>query len=167
MCIRDRGGYVVEILTDSVKLTGTNRDPGAIAILRDYIDRYEVVSADQASFVRKWNVLDYDTLGIPITEREATLIMRQSRRKAVKGGLAGCLGSILAGLLVGGGVAASGSGSGSDIGPAMGAAAGVVVLGGALLIGLLAIGTSIAVTYSQNVESYVEIIKEARKPEPY
>ena len=165
--LMDEGGYVVEIVTDSVKLVGTNRDPDAVAILRDYIDRHEVVSSDQTSFVRKWDILDFDILGIPITEGEATLIMRQSRRQSVKGGLVGCVGSILVSLLVGYGVAATGSGSGTDIGPALGAAAGVVVLGGALLIGLLVVGTSIAVTYSQNVGNYVEIIKEARKPEPY
>jgi hypothetical protein len=160
------GGYVVEIAAKGEKLAAINRDQDAIAILRDYIDRYEEINTDRPAFMRKWNILDYDTLGVPITAYEVTNSMEQSRSRARRTGCTGCVGVSLFGLLIGLGFAGSGAGSQTP-GPAIGAAAGAIALGIIALIGLVAMGTVIAVTYSRDEADFLEMIKEARKPQPH
>jgi hypothetical protein len=158
------GGYIVEIVTNGDSLVGVNRDQDAVTILREYMNKHEYIIADRAGFENRWNILDHDILGIPITESEVSLTMKQSRSRAVKGGLVGCGGAILVGLVVGGGIAASGAGSGSDIGPALGAAAGLTILIAVGLGGLIGIGTKIAITYGKDESDFLKMIKEARKP---
>lgn len=161
------GGYVVEIMTDDKKLAAINCDQNAIMILRDYINKYEEISADRAAFESKWNILDYDTLGVPITENEVRRVMNQTRGRAVIRGLTCFSGSSCLGLLFGLGIAAGGAGSGTDIGPALGVTGGLIVLGAVASIGLVAAGTMIAITYSKNTASFLQTIKEARKPKAY
>ena len=116
--------------------------------------------------MRQWNIIDYDILGFPITSQEVMLAREQSRGHARRSGCGACLGVSFLGLLIGGGIAASGAGSQTP-GPAIGAAAGAIALGIVALIGLLATGTVIAVTYSKDEADFLEMIKEARKPQAY
>lgn len=64
------GGYVVEIVTDNAVYRAVNRDTSAIPILRDYIERNEEILDNRENFVKKWKIVDYDTLGQPITNHE-------------------------------------------------------------------------------------------------
>jgi len=160
------GGYIVEITADGEKLAAINGDQDAVAILRDYINRYEEINTDRPAFIRKWNILDYDILGVAITAQEVMLAKEQNRSRARKSGCAGCVGVSLIGLIVAGGIAGS-DGSGSDIGPALTAIAVGVALGVMALVGLVVGGTVIAVTYGRKEADFLEMIKEARKPQPY
>lgn len=67
------GGYEVEIITEHEKLVAVNRDSLAIKILRDYIDRYEEIKESRTEFEKKWNIVDCDYLGQPITEYEVNM----------------------------------------------------------------------------------------------
>lgn len=92
-------GYDVEIFTEDSKLIAFNRDPDAVLILREYIERYEVMKDSISGFERKWGIIDYDTLGQPITRREVKINMSPKRHwrglLAVSGGAIGCVGSWL------------------------------------------------------------------------
>jgi hypothetical protein len=92
-------GYDVEIFTEDHKLIGFNRDPDAVLILRDYIERYEVIKDSMPEFEKKWGIIDYDTLGQPITRREVNVNMNPKRHwrglLALSGGTIGCVGSCL------------------------------------------------------------------------
>ena len=64
------GGYEVEITTSDAVYRAVNRDVSAIEILRDYIDRNEEIRQNRQPFEEQWNIVDYDTLGQPITSNE-------------------------------------------------------------------------------------------------
>lgn len=86
----EEGGYNIEIITEDKKFLAVNRDPMAVEILRDYIDRFEELENDRLPFEGKWQIIDYDTLGQPITQRE---VNNRSNRGAacLFGGIAGGL----------------------------------------------------------------------------
>ncbi len=91
------GGYDVEILTEQRRLIARNRNRDAIAILGEYIDHYDVIKDSVSIFEEKWGIVDYDTLGQPITEDE----IRINSQRKWRGGLAasgtavGCISSCL------------------------------------------------------------------------
>jgi hypothetical protein len=64
------GGYEVEIVTANEQLIVVNRDPQAVEILQDYIERYEEIKDSREAFEEKWQVVDYDDFGLPITHVE-------------------------------------------------------------------------------------------------
>ena len=64
------GGYDVEISTEHQKLIAYNRNRDAVLILREYINRYEIIKDSISLFEEKWGIVDYDTLGQPITQDE-------------------------------------------------------------------------------------------------
>jgi uncharacterized protein YxeA len=67
------GGYEVEIVTANEQLIVVNRDPQAIEILQDYIERYEEIKDSREAFEEKWEIVDYDDSGLPITKSEASM----------------------------------------------------------------------------------------------
>ena len=81
------GGYKVEIMAADKIFAAVNRDSQAVEILRDYIDSYEEMQGSAEAFERKWKIIDYDTLGQPITSNE----LRSVRRNFYSGGCAGGL----------------------------------------------------------------------------
>jgi len=156
------GGYVLEITTDNGRLVSVNHDQDAIMILRDYIDTYEKAGIDRAAFARKWKVLDYDTLGIPITESEVNRLMERSRGRAVQCCLASC--GIPAGIGFVIGLSAQGS-DGTGIGAAFAQGMGLLAFYLGVAVGL-ASGAVVYFTTQENEETCMRAIKEARKPRP-
>lgn len=155
------GGYEIEIATESQKMHAVNMDPNAVEIMRDYIGRYAEIKGDRASFENTWAIIDYDTLGVPITENEVKLAIKQSHGRAVRGCIAGCGCFSLLGLAIGAGMASGASGAPD----APLAAIGLLIcfaVGSA--IGLVAGSIIYVTTYKKNTESVLEAIKEARKP---
>ena len=134
-----RGGFVIEIETESEKLVAINGDPDMVMMLGEYMDNYDKISTDPKIFENKWGIFDYDTLGIPITETEVNDGVEQSHAHARKGCAQCCavstVFSLLAGMVVMGMGATSGS---TDIGPALTAVAGLGVLGASSLLGVIA-----------------------------
>lgn len=92
-------GYEVEIFAGNQEFIACNRDPDALLIMRDYIDRREVIMDSMPAFEGKWSIVDYDTLGQAITKREIEMNMpiKGSWRGMLMlaGGTAGCIGSCL------------------------------------------------------------------------
>lgn len=85
------GGFEVQILTENEKLVAVNRDPSAIDLLRDYIDRYDEIRVLRAEFEEQWKIVDYDYLGLPITQQEVDRVKN----------ITGCIGCAAgAGILV-------------------------------------------------------------------
>jgi len=92
-------GYDVEIHAGQQTFVAYNRDPDALLILREYIDRHEAIKDSTPKFEKKWGIVDYDALGQPITRKEVGMNMAPKRGwrawLAMGGGAAGCLGSCL------------------------------------------------------------------------
>lgn len=82
------GGYEVEIITENAKLASVNRDSNAILIMKEYIDTYEDIRDSRKEFDKKWNIVDYDELGQPITTNEINRVKGADYR-------VGCVGSCL------------------------------------------------------------------------
>lgn len=156
------GGYVLELTTDDEKLVSVNRHQDAILVLRDYISRYEEISADRVAFTRRWRVLDYDTLGIPITESEVSQLVERSRRLAVIGCFACC--AIPTGLGFLEGYDANSSGD-TGIGAGIAGALGLMAFYAGVLVGLVSGPTVYLMTY-KNTEKCIRAIKELRRPRP-
>lgn len=64
------GGFEIHLMTESEKLKAVNRDPSAIDILRDYIDRYDEIRESRTAFEVQWKIVGYDDLGLPVTQHE-------------------------------------------------------------------------------------------------
>lgn len=102
------GGYEVEIIAKDLVLVAINRDIQAVAILRDYIDRYDEILKSRKAFERRWRITAYDDLGFPITHDEVNLVRRRETAYFFSAGcgLLGCagggwLGGILALMITG------------------------------------------------------------------
>ncbi len=95
----EEGGLCAEIQTTNNTLIAVSREPQMRFILKDYIENYESIQSLKRAFEEKWSIVDYDTLGQPITAREVQMNMplKRSRRGqlTVAGAAAGCLGSCL------------------------------------------------------------------------
>jgi len=156
------GGYEIEIVTESQKMHAVNIDPNAVEIMRDYIGRYAEIKGDRASFENRWAIIDYDTLGIPITENEVSIAMKQNRGRAIKRGCSGC--ALVSFLGLGFAAVCVGSAdSGTDIGPALGVVAGAIALAVGVVIGSVTGSIIYLMTY-KNADGVLKAIKEARKP---
>ena len=68
------GGYEVAITTDDAVYRAVNRDKNAVRILCDYIERYEEILDDRASFEKQYGIVAYDVLGQPITSSEIDVV---------------------------------------------------------------------------------------------
>jgi hypothetical protein len=101
------GGYELRISTVSDTLTIVNKDPQGIEILGDYIDNYEAVVESTHAFEDKWGIVDYDFIGLPITQSEIQTAKKRMIASAkrpsmrlqpimVGAGIGGCLGGIVA-----------------------------------------------------------------------
>ncbi|MDH4212198.1 MAG: hypothetical protein OEV79_12210 [candidate division WOR-3 bacterium] len=156
------GGYVLEITTDDEKLVSVNRHQDAIIVLRDYINKYEEINADRAAFTRRWRVLEYDTLGIPITESEVRQLVERSRRYAVIGCLACC--AVPTGLGLWAAFDANRS-EDNGIGAAIEGTMGLLAGYAAVLVGVTSGVVVYFMTY-KNAKSCIQAIKELRKPRP-
>jgi hypothetical protein len=87
----DGGGFEVRIITENEELVAVNRDPSAIELLNDYIDRYDAIRESRAQFEEQWKIVGYDELGLPITQHEVDRVRKN----------AGCIGCAAgAGILV-------------------------------------------------------------------
>jgi hypothetical protein len=99
------GGYEVEITAGDKNLVAVNRDSQAVMILSDYINRYEEITDSRAAFEEKWKIIDYDTLGQPITLVEINNIKKNFYSCGCAGGnfLVGLIpNALFSFLLVGG-----------------------------------------------------------------
>jgi hypothetical protein len=85
------GGFEIEIRTENAEYIALNRDSLAPEILHDYIENYEVYGDSIALFRGKWKVMDFDELGIAITEREVKI--NQGEYFVPIGVGCGCVGS--------------------------------------------------------------------------
>lgn len=94
------GGYEIRIITENKKLVAVNRDSLVIMILRDYINRYEEIQNSKGDFEEKWKIVDYDNLGLPITQHEINRI-RKPGSGAMWGGSTGCLVGFFPSLVLG------------------------------------------------------------------
>ncbi len=92
-------GYDVEIHAGQQTFVAYNRNPDALLILREYIERYEAIKDSTPTFEKRWGIVDYDALGQPITTREIEMNIPPKRNwragLALAGATAGCLGSCL------------------------------------------------------------------------
>lgn len=162
------GGYKVEIVTDTKRLVSVNRDPNAMIILLDFVDHYQKIKDNRSSFEAKWRIIDYDTLGAPITQGEVDRIVSPARAASC-----GCGGGALAAVTVGVVVAAiaisqtreAGAG-GADMGVGIG-----IMFGGLAVAALVAAIAGVSTgcltgqsVYKQDKKKAVEEIKEDRKP---
>ncbi len=97
-----RGGYEWEIFTSQAKLVARNEDPQTVLILEDFIERHEEIVESNSEFERTWDIVGYDVLGQPITQKEVDRVIKQlKKRKSL--GLAGCaVSGCLSGCLLGG-----------------------------------------------------------------
>ena len=93
------GGLCAEIQTTNYTLVAVNHEPQMRFILKDYFENYESIQSLKRAFEEKWSIVDYDTLGQPITAREVQMNMPLKRSRGGQltfaGAAAGCLGSCL------------------------------------------------------------------------
>ena len=89
------GGYEVRIETESEKFAAVNRDSLGVMILRDYINRYEEIQNARSDFEEYWRIIDYDNLGLPITQHELNRIRKPGSGRMI-GGAACCIGGGIA-----------------------------------------------------------------------
>jgi hypothetical protein len=162
------GGYEVEIVTTAGKLVSVNKDPNGMVIMRDYLADYENIRGNPAPFEAKWHILDYDTLGAPITRSEVDLSTDVASATGCGCGF-GCVAAAVAGLVVGA-VALEEAQEAGESGADMGVGIGIM-MGGLLLAGLVALvaGASTGClagrsAYERSKKNAVEIIKEQRIP---
>ncbi len=90
-------GYDIEILAGGQKFIAFNRNPEAIALMRDYLERYEVIKDSVRAFENKWRIVDYDVLGQAITKGEVRASAKLYWRGPflISGMVLGCAGPIL------------------------------------------------------------------------
>jgi len=68
----EEGGLCAEIQTAHHTLVSVIREPQMRIMLKQYIEEYEWVQSAKELFERKWQIVDYDTLGLPITHAEVS-----------------------------------------------------------------------------------------------
>ncbi len=90
-------GYKIVLITQHKPYIAYNNDPLTLPMLRDYIDHYDSISVSREGFEEKWQIADYDTLGLPITQAEISIV--SSTKGACIGTSAGL--GMLVGCLIG------------------------------------------------------------------
>jgi len=68
----EEGGLCAEIQTVHYKMISVNRDPQMHMILKEYIEEYEWIKKAREQFETRWQIVDYDVLGFPITHGEVS-----------------------------------------------------------------------------------------------
>lgn len=162
------GGYEVEIVTETKRYVSFNNDPDAVAILLDYTENYDEIEYDRAAFEARWGVIDYDTLGFPITHSQV------NRTIGIGGGsVCGCGGGLAAGLAAGiglGALAIAEARGANEGGADMGVGMGILFGGLAIAVivgGVVALSTGCLtahIVHGEDLKRAVEKIKEARLP---
>ncbi len=153
------GGYEVEIVTASEQLIVVNRDPQAVEILQDYIERYEEIKDSREAFEEKWKIIDYDTLGQPITLGEISNTKKNFYSCGCAGGnfLVSLIPNALFSFLLVGGLEISWS---SDTEFPRPFPAWVSFIG----INILAIGAGAMIGNKIDKRNAINLIREARAP---
>jgi hypothetical protein len=93
-------GYYVEIVTSTNKIISLNRDSRGLAILHDYIERYDEYRQSEMAYELKWEIVDYDELGHPISRAELNSDIVQYYSCLTGGCLGGCLGMLSGCILI-------------------------------------------------------------------
>jgi hypothetical protein len=155
----ENGGYVAEISTEGDKFLAVNRDQDAVMILREYIDNYEEIHDDRTAFESKWRILDYDTLGVPITKSEVDRIKKPAQGRACVFGIGGCILTSLAGVIYGLAWAES---DGEELGPGVGMVAAGYLL--AVVGAGLGVGVVLVLVTLSGASDVLKAIKKARIP---
>ena len=160
---RPSGGYHWTISTDNGEFTAFNNDPQAVLILADYIDRHEEILESRAEFETDWSIVDYDSLGQPITQKEVDLVITQLKKRKGRG-MAGCA---LGGCLSGAALGASSTLETHSLGYGSGCFAMEVskeaVIIGTLLGSVVGLGTG-ALILRTDAQQAIKFIKQVRKP---
>jgi hypothetical protein len=160
------GGYEVHIETETQKLIALNRGSNGFLILREYIDSYDKLQESSEEFEQKWEIVDYDDLGFPVTMNEV------NRHRGGEFSWLACLGS--GGVIIGlSSVAAVGIAVG-DVWPPYSTSpeekereertAAIVFVGGIALGVLLGVLVGKNIQKSISEEEALKRVKEARKP---
>ena len=150
------GGYVIEIITKDDNYVVVNRDPQGLDLLRDYVDRNEEVKESKDDFEKKWKIVEYDKVGLPITQNEVNNI--RGHGLTIGCGVAGGLGTVLIGgaaLWFYGLVAALGH-ERDHINP-------WILIGAGLPLGVF---TGVLAGISIDESRAINWIKQAREPRP-
>ena len=86
------GGYRIEIIAGGKLYEAVNRDSQGVEILRDYIERFADIPGSEIVFEDTWGIIDYDTLGQPITADEKKYFENHYRSPATA--YATCVGCV-------------------------------------------------------------------------
>ncbi|MDH4211940.1 MAG: hypothetical protein OEV79_10895 [candidate division WOR-3 bacterium] len=77
-------GCEIRLMTDMGDFRGefrvTSRDPLTVDILSEYINTSKESAFSKKDFETKWRILDYDSVGLPITEIEVNRVRRKNFR---------------------------------------------------------------------------------------
>jgi hypothetical protein len=103
------GGYEVEMVTRKGDFVSVNWDEMACQILTDYFTQHNNEHYNQTDFEEKWEIIDYDALGFPITKVE---ISRHSSRVGCC--ITGCCFGGVAGSVIGVAIGKANDSGGSD-----------------------------------------------------
>jgi hypothetical protein len=71
-------GCKIVLITRDKRYVTWNNDPLTPTMLRDYIEHYDSIAVFRSGFEEKWQIVDYDTLGLPITQAEVNKLTRMS-----------------------------------------------------------------------------------------
>lgn len=97
----DSGGFEIEITMGSGVIKVANMDPYAQKIMRSYFKNFDTVRNDSLPFKIKWQILDYDDYGIPITRHETRRLERNMNKRIMGASLGFAVFNLL-GLGIGG-----------------------------------------------------------------
>jgi len=72
-----KGGYEIRLVTEPEELILVNMDSLGREILLDYFERYEEINQAKDQYERKWQIIGYDDMGLPITKYEVNRVKQQ------------------------------------------------------------------------------------------
>lgn len=95
-----KGGYIIRLVTTKGTYQALNTGAKAVAILQDYFIYYDsiVYYNNKESFEKKWGIVDYDILGLPITLDEVEKLTKPNPRLKYGGLSAMIIGAVLGGF---------------------------------------------------------------------
>ncbi|UCG31045.1 MAG: hypothetical protein JSV53_03995 [candidate division WOR-3 bacterium] len=76
----NEGGCEIKIVTDKGNFRTISRDPLTVDILGDYINAYGDITFSRENLEKKWRIVDYDSVGLPITQIEVNHVERKNFR---------------------------------------------------------------------------------------